>query len=120
MFNIDYPIIQSYVALIGCTMLLASCSLSSAGNGYCVNPAPMEGTYNAAMPGYIVVFNEGVVAATEVNRLNTFYEWRVGAIYQTTFAGFFVEMSNTTLEQLRCEKSIKHIEYNASVTIVNR
>ena len=101
------------VLILGCGFDL---SISSSGNGYCTDPAPVNGQYDPLAPGYIVVFRDGTAVADEVNRLNNIYDLRVGALYQNTLLGFFVEMANITLEKLRCEPSILYIEYNGSVT----
>jgi hypothetical protein len=86
---------------------------------FCSNPAPVLGKKSSTVAGYMVSFNPGVNAQTEAGRLATEYGFKVLAVYDIVEEGFFSDFSTTVLEQLRCEPSIKNIEFNQILSAVN-
>jgi len=106
------------ISLIAC-FIVNSCSLDteSITNAYCESPAPLNGQFDPDVPGYIVVFNENINSATEVNHLINIYEIQVGFIYGAALNGFSAEMTDDTMEKLRCESSVAYIEYDSQVSI---
>ena len=113
------------IKYLSITIILIACFIvngcdngsESTANAYCKNPAQLSGQLDPDAPGYIVVFNENIDAATEVNRLINIYEIQVGFIYGAVLNGFSAEITDDTREQLRCESSVAYIEYNSQASI---
>jgi hypothetical protein len=94
-------------------MCSSSCGHSGgADSGLCSNPAPLLGTSDSAAPGYLILHNSGIDAQAETTRLSNVYGFQPKYIY--TFGGFSAEFSDNILSHLRCEPSIKSIEYDST------
>lgn len=111
--------VKSLVLVVFMSVVLGGCNHDSSdeseGNGYCKNPADLNGVYDTSAPGYIVYFKDDVDTVSEVNRLIDIYEIEVGAVYDA-LNGFFGEMSESTRERLRCEASVDYVHFNGVVT----
>ncbi len=84
---------------------------------YCKNPVDLNGQFDPKAPGYIVVFNDNIDAKEEVERLKSIYALQVSHIYDSALNGFSASMSDDTREKLRCEKTIKYIQYDQSISL---
>jgi len=76
----------------------------------CADSAPRYGAA-APAPGALVQFHDGVDATAEAALLGDRYGFVVTRVYQTSFNGFFADLSQATMTVLRCEPSVKSIQY---------
>jgi hypothetical protein len=97
-------------------MLFGSTNDSETVNPSCEKPAPLEGKYDPAAPGYIVMFNKVPDATAETVRLASFYGFKIDNFLQTIYA-FSAKLSPQVVAKLRCDPSIKMIERNLSVHV---
>lgn len=81
----------------------------------CVTPAPLLGERDAGAPGYIVVYRPGTDPVSETNRLATRYGFTPMFVYQHALQGFGADLSASALAGVRCEPSVDHVSFNASV-----
>lgn len=95
-------------------LVTVGCSSDAQEGPFCDMPAPLHGQFDPDAPGYIVTFNQGVNIGEEVERLSAEYPIEVHAVYERVLRGFAASMSDETMQQLRCERSIAAVEYNAS------
>jgi hypothetical protein len=104
------------VLLIGLPLLLLiGCGTQeSKPTALCENPAPVLGEYDPNAPAYMVLFNDGIDAETEANRLADLYGFQLKSVW-SSISGFVAEFSTVVLEHLRCEPSIKNITHDGVV-----
>ena len=76
----------------------------------CSLPAQLLGTFS--IPGYIVVFQDTVDAAAETARLAETYQFTPTHVYSTALRGFSASLADTVVAALRCERSVRYIEYD--------
>jgi hypothetical protein len=82
----------------------------------CAAPAPLEGKYDPAALGYIVMFKNVPDATAEIVRLASLYAFKVDNFLETIFA-FSAKLSPEVVAKLRCDPSVKMIERNLSVHV---
>jgi hypothetical protein len=93
---------------------MVSCSSDTQeGTALCDTPAPLLGQLDPSAPGYLFTFEQGVNTTAEVERLSGEYSIEVTAVFDAV-GGFAATMPEEAMQQLRCERSIARVEYNAS------
>lgn len=97
-------------------MLFGATNDSEAVKPSCENPAPLEGKYDSAAPGYIVMFKKVPDPTAETVRLASLYGFKIDTFLQTIYA-FSAKLSPGVVAKLRCDPSIKMIERNLSVHV---
>lgn len=82
-------------------------------SAYCDDPALLGDKPCQMEPGFIIYLNlkDGVTLRNELNRLQSIYDMDVINIYDA-LDGFFAEMLDDTMEQIRCEETVESIYYN--------
>lgn len=97
---------------LGCT--------SSGGNASedCPNPAPLEGTPDDRMSGYIVVYDQDQDWTAEEIEIKTqelaeTYSFEPTHVYDRAIPGFAAELSEKALAGVRCEPSVEAVTYDA-------
>jgi hypothetical protein len=83
----------------------------------CATPAPLLGTYTPAAPGIIVQFQPGTAVDAEVARLSEAYAFTPRFVYTHALQGFAAEVPAATVAALRCERSVRVVEWDGVVTI---
>jgi hypothetical protein len=92
------------------TLPLASCRLPfGSGDDGCVE---VQGTFDARAPGYIVGFRSGVPVRETTDALAAKYGFTPTYVYEGPPRGFAAQVSDATLDGLRCEPVVKVIEHN--------
>jgi hypothetical protein len=81
----------------------------------CSAPAPLAGTYDSAVPGYIVQYHDGVDPIAETARLEQKYGFTVRYVYTAALHGFAATIAPVQLAGIRCEQSVARVEYDGSV-----
>jgi hypothetical protein len=81
----------------------------------CATPAPLSGLFNSCAPGYLVQFHDGVDAEAETQRLASFHGFEPYAVFTLAVLGFASQLSPALREAIRCEPSVKIVEYEAVV-----
>jgi hypothetical protein len=77
----------------------------------CADPVPLNGKPDPAAPGILVGLESGVDATEEANRLAKKYGFAVEHVYAT--GSFYVlDMTPEALERMRCEPTVRYVEYN--------
>lgn len=82
----------------------------------CATPAPLLGTYTPAAPGIIVEFQPGTAVEAEVARLSEAYAFTPRFVYTSALLGFAAEVPAATIAALRCERSVRVVEWDGVVT----
>jgi hypothetical protein len=111
-------------------LLLLACSAAACGHDpsgpdprfvtipSCLNPAPLRGERDARVPDqYIVVFHDGVDPAATAATLAARYGFQTRHVYEHALLGFSAAMDQATVARLRCEASVKTVDYDAVVGI---
>lgn len=83
----------------------------------CDNPAPLMGTRNPSAPGYIVVFKDEVNAAATAEALARKYDFKTKFVYTSALKGFAAELSDAALAGVRCEATVKYVEFEGIARI---
>jgi hypothetical protein len=78
----------------------------------CANPAPLEGQYNPAAPGYIILFQEGVKAPEVAQSLARKHGFTPSHIYETLPGFASQDMTGEVAARIRCEPTVRLVEYN--------
>lgn len=79
----------------------------------CRQPAPLDGTYTPAAPGYLVMFRPGTDATQEVQRLTARYDFAADAVW-TSVGGFLSsDLTPSVVARLRCEAAVLLISRDA-------
>ncbi|HEX2122935.1 MAG TPA: hypothetical protein VHL59_14985, partial [Thermoanaerobaculia bacterium] len=78
----------------------------------CANPAPIKLAVDPA-DGWIVIFHAGTNANVLAPELAARYGFTPIHIYNAAFPGFFAELPQATIAQLRCETAVQLVEQNA-------
>lgn len=78
----------------------------------CSNPAPLEGDYHPEVPGYIILFRDGVKAQDVAPSLARKYGFTASHIYETLPGFASLDMTAETVAQIRCEPTVVLVEYN--------
>jgi hypothetical protein len=81
----------------------------------CATPAPLSGLFNSCAPGYLVQFRDGVDAEVETQRLASLHGFEPYAVFTLAIRGFASQLSPELREAIRCEPSVKVVEYEAVV-----
>lgn len=79
----------------------------------CAAPAPLHFAVTPA-PGWIVMYQTGVNAATTTATLQTKYGFTATRVYEAV-GGFFAELTPAQIASLRCEPAVALIEQNSQV-----
>lgn len=106
-------LIFSLMPLIGCGGTSGNAPLA------CANPAPLDGSYDPAAPGYIVMFRAGTDAAAETARLAQKYGFTTGPALEI-LPGFSAELTPAALAGVRCESTVLRVTYNSAVAPTGR
>ena len=77
----------------------------------CFAPAPLDGSYDARAPEYIVMFTEGVAASHESARLAKRYAFSLIIVYES-IGGFAAELHPWVVAQVRCERTVASVSRN--------
>lgn len=80
----------------------------------CAEPAPLQGTFDARVPDYLVALRDGVDTQSEVARLAQHYGFSPTLVFQT-IPGFAAAFDDDVREMLRCEPSVAYIEYDSVI-----
>lgn len=84
----------------------------------CSRPAPLHGEPDSRIPDhYIVVFKDGVNAPATASTLAERYGFQTRFVWEHALLGFSAVMSKEAVAGVRCESSIKYIEFDAVITI---
>lgn len=84
----------------------------------CTNPAPLQGTPSPRRESrYIVLFRSGVEPTAEVARLARAYGFTPTHVYLFASGGFAAELTPNAVAGLRCEGSVRVVEYDQVMTI---
>ncbi len=104
--------------LVGIVGFLSACDESySIGNGFCGFPIELSGDVNSRSTGYVVSFHSSANVVEEVRRLDQKYnDIEVGSVYGA-INEVYVNMGDRSLEEIRCEKQVRHIAYNTRVSL---
>ena len=86
----------------------------------CFDPVPLDRRADPESPVYIVMFHEGVDAASETTRLADTYDFAPRRVWTTGTTGFSAELSDVALTSIRCEQSVRSIGPNDIVQITMR
>lgn len=78
----------------------------------CSSPAPLSYNNNDVMPGYVVFIKKGFNAKKEATRLQEKYLDLKVRLVNTGVNFFFGNSSDSTLLELRCERSVESVVYN--------
>lgn len=108
--------------LLAGSVMLLGCRESLSPNArlvspLCENPAALLGQFDPNAPGYIVVFHDDVDAREETDRLAARYAFEPRAVWEFALRGFWADLSPEVVAALRCEASVKYMEYNQGVSI---
>lgn len=82
----------------------------------CVRPAPLLGTWTPEAPGVIVQLREGTAVEAEVARLSAAHGFTPRFVFLHAIEGFSADLPAATIAALRCEASVRLVEWNAIVT----
>jgi hypothetical protein len=77
-----------------------------------VSCVEVQGTFNPAAPGVIVMYKGGTDPVATTRRLETKYEFSANYVY-TSLGGFAAELSNAALLGVRCEPAVATVSYDA-------
>lgn len=80
----------------------------------CSEPARLNGKYDPAAPGYIVMLKNATDTKMEMARLAARFGFKVKVPLEA-ISSFSAEMSPEVVAKLRCEPTIKSIDRNLSV-----
>jgi hypothetical protein len=78
----------------------------------CSNPAPLNGKFDARATGFIVVLTNNANVASDLGMLASRYQFVPDKVY-VSINGFFAELTDSVVAELRCESVVKYIEHNA-------
>ena len=106
------------LALMG-MLLLAGCNRSGESGVLlpCSDPAPLNGKPDPAAPGVIVGLVSGVDATEESSRLAKKYSFTVEHVYDVLDAFFTPDMTPEALDRIRCEPTVRYVDYNGLLHI---
>jgi hypothetical protein len=82
----------------------------------CSTPASLIGRFDARVTGYFVIFNDDVDAAKQTPILAERLGFTPRHIYITVLNGFAAELTPEQIASLRCDPSVKYLEYNVAST----
>jgi hypothetical protein len=77
----------------------------------CAEPAPLMGSPGPRTVDYSVLLHDDVDAIAETARLSQVYRIRPTSVL-TLIPVFFAMLDDDTRDRLRCEPTVKSIEYN--------
>jgi hypothetical protein len=83
----------------------------------CTTPAPVYGQFDAAAPGFIVVFEDTIDGAEETHRLSALYGFQPRFVYTHALQGFSAELTPTALAGIRCEPPVRYASFNGRVSL---
>jgi peptidase inhibitor I9 len=83
----------------------------------CASPAPLFGTPDPRVPGYIVVFHDSVDGGQETARLAAEYGFEPTHVYRFALQGFSAELQPSVVAEVRCEPTVTLVEHDQFVTI---
>jgi hypothetical protein len=97
---------------------LCGCGLNPLGLfAECLNPAPLVGQPDGAAPGYVVVFRDGTNPIQVTAQLEQKYGFKAKYVWQNVLLGFSAEFTTETREKIRCESSVKYMEFDQHLTV---
>ena len=103
-------------AMIVAAVALGACdNPSSPDHLDCAHPAPLLGHYDAAAPGFIVEYRNGIDAVAETKILAAKYHFTPTSVWTSALEGFAAEMSTQAVAGVRCEATVLEVEHNALV-----
>ena len=83
----------------------------------CADPAPLLGTTDPRVPGYIVVFDDSVDGSQETARLAVEYGFEPTHVYQFALQGFSAELPPSVVAKVRCEPTVNLVEHDQLFTL---
>ena len=103
----------SATAMVGALVWLGACDNAiSPDQPPCDHPAPLNGTYDAAAPGFIVQYHGGVDAVAETKILAAKYNFTPTFVWTSALQGFAAQMSTQAVAGVRCEASVLEVEHD--------
>ena len=105
-----------FIVLLSSVVLIA-CEGSAAPSLPCADPAPLEGQFDPRAPAYIVVFESGVSARQETDRLAAEYGFTPRFIWEVALQGFSAELTSEVVAAIRCEGSVQYMAHDGVVSI---
>jgi hypothetical protein len=84
----------------------------------CLSPAPLDGSFDARAPGYIVSLHRDYDLDSTIEFLSARYDFAPVHIYRLVLHGFSADFSPETVAELRCEPSVSMISHNGILTAV--
>ena len=83
----------------------------------CATPAPLFGTADPRVPGYVVVFHDSIDGGQETARLAAEYGFEPTHVYRFALQGFSAELRPSVVAAVRCEPTVDFVEHNQLVTL---
>lgn len=78
----------------------------------CSDPAPLDGTFDARAPGYVVTFHAGVDTPAEVARLEESYGFTAQYVFTEALQGFAATFDANVRDMMRCEPSVAVVQHD--------
>jgi len=77
----------------------------------------VTGVFDPGAPGFIVVFKDGTNVDAALALLTARYGFTPTHVYRAALLGFSARLTDSQVQGLRCEETVKSITYNASAGI---
>jgi len=82
----------------------------------CADPAPLLGMYDPRAPGYGVLYYPAIDAVATTAELARRYGFAPRYVYDS-LPGFAALLSPQAVAGIRCERTVKLVEYDSVVTL---
>jgi hypothetical protein len=105
-------------SLLTFSVIVAGCSESAFApeaivlSPQCEAPAPLQGRFDPRAPQFIVVFDQGIESSEETPRLAERYGFTPRFVYTHALEGFSAVLEPEMVAGIRCEPSVKYVEYD--------